>query len=66
MVFTGLGGVQAFMIVPDLKLVIIERTDTDGDFEDKGTGMEFVRISIRWAKSLLTFHLNGYDFVFGK
>lgn len=40
MVFTGLGGVQAFMIVPDLKLVIVERTDTDGDFEDKGTGME--------------------------
>jgi CubicO group peptidase (beta-lactamase class C family) len=37
---TGLGGVQALMIIPDLKLVIVERTDTDGYFEDKETGME--------------------------
>lgn len=37
---TGLGGVQALMIIPDLKLVIVERTNTDGPFEDKGLGME--------------------------
>ncbi|MGB5849258.1 MAG: serine hydrolase [Ignavibacteriaceae bacterium] len=37
---TGLGGVQALMIIPDLKLVIVERTDTDGYFEDKELGME--------------------------
>ncbi|NNG25971.1 MAG: serine hydrolase [Ignavibacteriaceae bacterium] len=37
---TGLGGVQALIIIPDLKLVIVERTDTDGYFEDKETGME--------------------------
>jgi len=28
------------MIIPDLKLVIVERTDTDGYFEDKELGME--------------------------
>jgi len=37
---TGLGGVQTLMIIPDLKLVIVERTDTDGYFEDKELGME--------------------------
>jgi hypothetical protein len=37
---TGLGGVQALMIIPDLKLVIVERTNTDGPFEDKGLGIE--------------------------
>jgi CubicO group peptidase (beta-lactamase class C family) len=37
---TGLGGVQALMIIPDLKLVIVERTDTDGYYEDKEMGME--------------------------
>jgi len=37
---TGLGGVQALMIIPDLKLVIVERTDTDGNFIDKELGME--------------------------
>jgi len=39
-VFTGLGGVQALMVIPDLKLVIVERTNTDGYFEDKELGME--------------------------
>ena len=37
---TGLGGVQALIIIPDLKLVIVERTDTDGYYEDKELGME--------------------------
>lgn len=37
---TGLGGVQVLLIVPDLKLVLVERTDTDAPFEDKGLGME--------------------------
>jgi len=37
---TGLGGVQVLMIIPDLNLVIVERTDTDRYFEDKETGME--------------------------
>jgi CubicO group peptidase (beta-lactamase class C family) len=37
---TGLGGVQALIIIPDLKLVIVERTNTDGPFEDKGLGIE--------------------------
>lgn len=37
---TGLGGVQALIIIPDLKLVIVERTDTDGPFEDKDMGVE--------------------------
>jgi CubicO group peptidase (beta-lactamase class C family) len=37
---TGLGGVQALIIVPDLNLVIVQRTDTDGYFEDKDLGME--------------------------
>ena len=37
---TGLGGVQALMIVPDLKLVLVERTNTDGYYEDKELGME--------------------------
>jgi CubicO group peptidase (beta-lactamase class C family) len=37
---TGFGGVQTLLIIPDLKIVIVERTDTDGSFEDKGLGME--------------------------
>jgi len=37
---TGLGGVQAMVIIPDLSLVIVERTDTDGYYEDKELGME--------------------------
>ncbi len=37
---TGLGGVQALVIIPELNLVIVERTDTDGDYEDKELGME--------------------------
>jgi hypothetical protein len=37
---TGLGGVQALVIIPDLNLVIVQRTDTDGYFEDKELGME--------------------------
>jgi len=37
---TGLGGVQAMVIIPDLNLVIVQRTDTDGYFEDKELGME--------------------------
>ena len=37
---TGLGGVQAMIIIPDLKLVIIERTNTDGSFINKDVGME--------------------------
>jgi CubicO group peptidase (beta-lactamase class C family) len=37
---TGLGGVQMLMIIPDLNLVLVERTDTDGPFEDKELGME--------------------------
>jgi len=37
---TGLGGVQALIIIPELKLVIVERTDTDGYYEDKELGME--------------------------
>jgi hypothetical protein len=28
------------MIIPDLKLVIVERTNTDGNFIDKELGME--------------------------
>jgi CubicO group peptidase (beta-lactamase class C family) len=37
---TGLGGVQALVIIPELNLVIVQRTDTDGNFEDKDLGME--------------------------
>jgi len=37
---TGLGGVQTLMVVPELKLVLVERTDTDKQFEDKELGME--------------------------
>jgi CubicO group peptidase (beta-lactamase class C family) len=37
---TGLGGVQALMIIPDFKIVIVERTDTDGNFIDKELGLE--------------------------
>jgi CubicO group peptidase (beta-lactamase class C family) len=37
---TGLGGVQALVIIPDLDLVIVQRTDTDGYYEDKELGME--------------------------
>ncbi len=37
---TGLGGVQAMVIIPDLNLVIVERTNTDGYYEDKELGME--------------------------
>jgi len=37
---TGLGGVQALMVIPELKLVIVQRTNTDGNFEDKELGME--------------------------
>jgi len=37
---TGFGGVQALMVVPELKLVIVERTDTDKSFEDKELGLE--------------------------
>jgi CubicO group peptidase (beta-lactamase class C family) len=37
---TGLGGVQALVILPELNLVIVQRTDTDGNFEDKDLGME--------------------------
>jgi CubicO group peptidase (beta-lactamase class C family) len=37
---TGLGGVQTLMVVPELKLVLVERTDTDNQFEDKELGME--------------------------
>jgi CubicO group peptidase (beta-lactamase class C family) len=43
---TGLGGIQALMIIPDLKLVIVERTNTDGPFEDKGLGMELGKMII--------------------
>jgi CubicO group peptidase (beta-lactamase class C family) len=35
---TGLGGVQTLMIIPGLKLVLVERTDTDGIYEDKELG----------------------------
>ena len=37
---TGLGGVQALMIIPDLKLVIVERTNTDAEYVDKELGLE--------------------------
>ena len=37
---TGLGGVQALIVIPDLKLVIVQRTNTDGNFVDKELGME--------------------------
>jgi CubicO group peptidase (beta-lactamase class C family) len=37
---TGLGGVQALMIIPELKLVIVERTNTDGSYVDKELGVE--------------------------
>ncbi|MGD8307089.1 MAG: serine hydrolase [Ignavibacteria bacterium] len=37
---TGLGGVQALIIIPELNLVIVERTNTDGAYEDKELGME--------------------------
>jgi len=37
---TGFGGVQALVIIPELNLVIVQRTNTDGPFEDKEMGME--------------------------
>lgn len=37
---TGLGGVQALIIIPELKLVIVERTNTDVPYVDKELGME--------------------------
>ena len=37
---TGLGGVQTLMIIPELKLVVVERTNTDVEFVDKELGME--------------------------
>ena len=37
---TGIGGVQTLMIVPELKLVVVERTNTDVEYVDKGLGME--------------------------
>jgi CubicO group peptidase (beta-lactamase class C family) len=37
---TGLGGVQALMIIPELKLVIVERTNTDVPYIDKELGAE--------------------------
>ena len=37
---TGLGGVQSLMIIPELKLVIVQRTNTDAPYEDKELGME--------------------------
>jgi CubicO group peptidase (beta-lactamase class C family) len=37
---TGLGGVQTLMIIPELKLVIVQRTNTDVPFVDKELGME--------------------------
>ena len=37
---TGLGGVQALIIIPELKLVIAQRTNTDRLFIDDGKGME--------------------------
>jgi CubicO group peptidase (beta-lactamase class C family) len=37
---TGLGGVQTLMVIPDLKLVLVERTNTDEPFEDKELGLE--------------------------
>ncbi len=36
---TGLGGVQALVIIPELSLVIVQRTNTDVPFEDKELGM---------------------------
>jgi CubicO group peptidase (beta-lactamase class C family) len=43
---TGIG-VHALVIVPDLKLVIVERYDTDGEWEDPGeVGMELVLMII--------------------
>jgi len=37
---TGLGGVQTLMIIPELKLVVVERTNTDEPFIDKELGLE--------------------------
>ena len=37
---TGLGGVQALMVIPELKLVIVERTNTDEPYEDLEKGFE--------------------------
>jgi CubicO group peptidase (beta-lactamase class C family) len=37
---TGLGGVQTLMVVPELKLVLVERTNTDEAYEDKELGLE--------------------------
>ena len=37
---TRLSSVQALMIIPNLKLVIVERTHADGYFEDNETGLE--------------------------
>jgi CubicO group peptidase (beta-lactamase class C family) len=37
---TGLGGVQALIIIPELSLVMVQRTNTDVPIEDKGLGME--------------------------
>ena len=36
---TGVG-IHALVIIPDLKLVIVERYDTDGEWEDPDVGME--------------------------
>jgi hypothetical protein len=36
---TGVG-IHALVIIPDLKLVIVERFDTDGEWEDPDVGME--------------------------
>jgi CubicO group peptidase (beta-lactamase class C family) len=37
---TGLGGVQALMVIPELKLVIVERTNTDEPYDDLEKGLE--------------------------
>jgi CubicO group peptidase (beta-lactamase class C family) len=37
---TGLGGVQTLIIIPELKLVIVERTNTDAPYVDKELGVE--------------------------
>jgi CubicO group peptidase (beta-lactamase class C family) len=37
---TGLGGVQTLMVIPELKLVIVERTNTDAPYVDKELGLE--------------------------
>ncbi len=37
---TGLGGVQALLVIPDLKLVLVQRTNTDTDYVDKEMGLE--------------------------